>query len=46
MVIDRVCKPMITAAVLEKNIREKIYLNPTPVQAFADDIVLASNNLS
>ena len=46
MVIDRVCKPMVTAAVLERNIRDEIYLNPMPVQAFADDIVLAANNLS
>ena len=46
MIIDRVCKPMVTAAILESNIRDEVYLNPMPVQAFADDIVLASNNLS
>ena len=46
MVIDRVCKPMVTAAILERNIRDEVYLNPMPVQAFADDIVLAANNLS
>ena len=46
MVIDRVCKPMVTAAVLERNIRDELYLNPMPVQAFADDIVLAANNVS
>ena len=37
---------MVTAAVLERNIRDEIYLNPMPVQVFADDIVLAANNLS
>ena len=46
MIIDRVCKPMVTAAILERNIRDEVYLNPMPVQAFADDVVLAANNLS
>ena len=34
MVIDRVCKPMVTTAILESNIRDEVYLNPMPVQAF------------
>ena len=46
MVIDRVCKPMVTASILESNIRDEAYLNPMPLQVFADDIVLASNNLN
>ena len=46
MVIDRACKPMVTAAILESNIRDEVYLNPMPVQAFADDIVLAANNVN
>ena len=46
MVIDRVCKPMVTAAILVSNIRDEVYLNPMPVEAFADDIVLAANNLN
>ena len=46
MVINCVCKPMVAAAVLERNIRDEIYLTPMPDQAFADDIVLAANNLS
>ena len=46
MVIDRVCKPMVTAAILESNIMDEVYLNPMPVQAFADDIVLAANDLN
>ena len=37
---------MATAAILERNIRDEVYLNPMQVQAFADDIELAANNLS
>ena len=38
LVIDRVCKPMITVAMICLNIEDERLLNPIPLQAFADDI--------
>ena len=46
IVIDRICKPMVTTALICLNINNEIRLNPLPVQAFADDIVMCSFDIS
>ena len=42
LVIDRVCRPMFTHALINLNIEDEMKLNPLPVQAFADDIAAIS----
>ena len=44
-VVDRVCKPMLTTAMININLRNEQRLNPIPVQCFADDLGLAAFHL-
>ena len=46
MVIDVVCKPMLSSALISLNLHDEARLNPIPIQAFADDIVLVSHNIN
>lgn len=46
LVIDRICKPMVTTAMICLNIENELKLNPLPVQAFADDIVMCPFDIS
>ena len=45
VVVDRVCKPMVTTAMINANLQNEQRLNPIPVLCFADDISLASFKL-
>ena len=40
LVIDRVCKPMVREAVIRQGIEDERRINPCPLQAFADDVVV------
>ena len=40
VVVDRVCKPMVTTALINTNLQNEQRLNPIPVLCFADDISL------
>ena len=42
MVIDRIFKPMVNTAMIMKSIRDERLLNPTPVQGYADDVVMVT----
>ena len=42
LVIDRVCKPMVREAVTRHCIEDERRINPLPLQAFADDIVVVN----
>ena len=42
LVIDRVCKPMVTVAMIRFDIEDERLLNPIPLQAFADDIAIVT----
>ena len=44
MVIDRVCKPMVATAISCMAIQNERMVNPIPLQAFADDIVVVQYN--
>ena len=46
LVIDRVCRPMVSLAKTRACIPVQATINPLPVQAFADDIALSSYNIS
>ena len=46
MVIDVVCKPMLFSALISLNLHDEARLNPIPIQAFADDIVLVSHDIN
>ena len=43
LIIERTCRPTVEIAILKLGIRNKLRFNPLPVQTFADDIVLSSN---
>ena len=43
LIIERTCRPMVEIAILKLGIRNELRFNPLPVQTFADDIVLSSN---
>ena len=42
LVIDRVSKPMVREAVIRRGIEDERRINPLPLQAFADDVVVVS----
>ena len=43
LVIDRVCKPMVAAALVSLNIENERNINPVPLQAFANDIAVVQS---
>ena len=42
LVIDRVCKPMVREAVIRQGIEDERRINPLPLQAFEDDVVVVN----
>ena len=44
-VVDRICKPMVTTALINSNLQNEQRLNPIPVLCYADDISLATFKL-
>ena len=44
IVIDCVLKPAVNVALIHKNIKNEMLLNPLPVQGYADDIAIATPN--
>ena len=42
MVIDRIFKPMVNVALINKNLEEEKLLNPLPVQGYADDVAIVT----
>ena len=44
-VIDRVCRPMVTVALITANLRDEERMNPIPALVYADDLVLSSYEL-
>ena len=46
LVIDRVCKPMVREAVIRQGIEDERRINPCPLQAFADDAVAVSYDVT
>ena len=45
LVIDRVCKPMVAAALVSLNIENERNINTVPLQAFADDIAVVQSKV-
>ena len=45
LVIDRVCKPMLTCLIIDLNLQNEKRLPPIPVQAYADDIAVTAYSL-
>ena len=45
LIIERTCRPMVEVAILKLGIQNELRLNPLPVQAFADDVVLSSYDI-
>ena len=45
LIIERTCRPMVEIAILKFGIQNELRLNPHPVEAFADDIVLSSYDI-
>ena len=43
LVIDRVCEPMVAAALVSLNIENERNINPVPLQAFADNIAVVQS---
>ena len=46
LVIDRICRPMVNVALINRNLEDERRVTPLPVQAFADDIVASADSLS
>ena len=44
LVIDRVCKPMVREVVIRQGIEHERRINPLPLQALADDVVVVNYN--
>ena len=42
LLIDRVCKPTVGEAVIRQGIEDERRINPLPLQAFADDVVVVN----
>ena len=45
LIIERTCRPMVEIAMLKFGTQNELRLNPHPVQAFVDDIVLSSYDI-
>ena len=46
LVIDRVCNPMVRETVIRQGIEDERRINPCPLQAFADDVVVVSYDVT
>ena len=45
LVVDKICKPMLTYSLIEQNLENERAISPLPVQAYADDIVSSAHSL-